>query len=192
MIRSYDEYKYYLKCDKIALRKNRKRPKLLGDEIWKFQILLRKCEYYTNCSNNMFDKFRLIIHKLKFKKMSLKLGFSIPINVFGPGLSIAHYGTIVVNPNARIGSNCRIHIDVNIGSTNGNSEAAKIGNNVYIGPGVKIVGNISIPDGTVIGANAVVNKSINEIGITVAGVPAKKISENNSDIHLIKATELIK
>ena len=79
---------------------------------------------------------------------------------------------------------------MNIGTTNGNKKAAKIGDNVYIGPGVKIVGDISIPDGTVIGANAVVNKSIYENGITVAGVPAKKISNKNSDIHLIKATEI--
>lgn len=37
-----------------------------------------------------------------------KLGFSIGLNVFGPGLSIAHYGCIVVNSGARIGTNCRI------------------------------------------------------------------------------------
>lgn len=41
--------------------------------------------------------------------MSAKLSISIKPNVFGPGLSIAHYGGIVVNPNAHIGSNCRIH-----------------------------------------------------------------------------------
>lgn len=190
MIKSYDDYKYYLKCDKIALNIDRKRPKIFGDDIWKFQILLRRCEYYNNCKKNILHILILMINKLRLKKISMKLGFSIPINVFGPGLSIAHYGTIVVNSSAKIGSNCRIHIDVNIGTTNGNKNAAIIGDNVYIGPGVKIVGDISIPDGTVIGANAVVNKSIYEKGITIAGVPAKKISNNNSDIHLIKATEI--
>lgn len=105
----------------------------------------------------------------------MKLGFSIPLNVFGPGLGIAHYGTIVVNGNAKIGANCRIHIAVNIGASNGSKKAPKLGNNVYIGPGVKIFGDITVADNVVIGANAVVNKSIDEEGSVVVGIPARKI-----------------
>ena len=51
---------------------------------------------------------------------------------------------------------------------------SKIGNNVYIGMSARILGNITIADNVVIGANAVVTKSIAEPGITVAGIPAKK------------------
>ena len=51
---------------------------------------------------------------------------------------------------------------------------SKIGNNVYIGTSARILGNITIADNVVIGANAVVTKSIAEPGITVAGIPAKK------------------
>lgn len=109
--------------------------------------------------------------------LSLLLGFSIPPNVFGKGLSIAHRGTIVVNSHTRIGDNCRIHTCVNIGTMPGVSAAAPIiGNNVYIGPGVKIYGKISIASGIMIGANAVVNKSFDEENICIAGVPASKIS----------------
>ena len=68
--------------------------------------------------------------------------------------------------------------------------AKSIGNNVYIGPGAKIIGKIDIGDGVVIGANAVVNKDVPS-GVTVGGIPAKVISNNNSDNHLIKATNLI-
>ncbi len=63
---------------------------------------------------------------------------------------------------------------VNIGATNGKPEVAKIGNNVYAGPGVKIVGNINIDDNVVLAANAVVVKNIDEPGTTWGGVPAKK------------------
>ena len=42
MIRSNKELKHYLEQDKIALKINRNRPKLFSDEIWKYQILLRK------------------------------------------------------------------------------------------------------------------------------------------------------
>lgn len=116
----------------------------------------------------------------------MKLGFSIPINVFGPGLSIPHYGTIVVNKATQVGKNCRLHEGVNIGATNGSAAAPKIGDNVFIGSGAKIIGDISIADDVAIGANAVVVTSITEKGVTYGGVPAKKISSNNSHSNLCK------
>ncbi len=67
----------------------------------------------------------------------------------------------------------------------------RIGNNVYIGPGARIFGDIEIADGIAIGANAVVNRSFLEPGITIAGVPARKISDKGSKGLLI-ACERIK
>lgn len=58
--------------------------------------------------------------------MSIKLGFSNPNNVIDAGLSIAHYGTIVISPYAKIGKNCRIHTCVNIGASAGNHKAPSI------------------------------------------------------------------
>ncbi len=186
MIRNKNELKRYLKQDAIALRcETRKRPRLFGDEIWKFQIALRRLEYYSNLQGlNKYLRAGYIFNKLKFKRLSLKCGFSIPVNVFEEGLSIAHYGTIVVNPNAKVGKNCRIHEGVNIGATNGSNKAPQIGNNVFIGTGAKIIGDITIADDVAIGANAVVVKSITEKGVTYGGVPAKKISLNNSHPNL--------
>ncbi len=110
--------------------------------------------------------------------LGVKLGFSIPLNVADMGLSIAHIGPIIINSGAHIGRYCRIHVGVNIGTELGfNDHAPIIGNNVFISPGVKVFGSIKIEDDVVIGANAVVNKSILEKNICVAGVPAKKISE---------------
>ena len=187
MIKTKKDLKYYLERDAIALGKgNKRRPRLFGDEVWKFQILLRKCEYYTNSSK--LKKIILapvyLFKRLKLKKLSLKLGFSIPLNVFEEGLSIAHYGTIVVNSKAKVGKNCRLQECVNIGATNGSSKAPVIGDNVFIGTGAKIIGDIVIANDVAIGANAVVVKSITEPGVTYAGVPAKKISDNNSRSNL--------
>ncbi|MBR2987552.1 MAG: serine acetyltransferase [Clostridia bacterium] len=186
MITTKKELKQYLLQDAIALRCERKRPRLFGDDIWKFQILLRKNEYYTNAfhSSKKYLLFHYIWYRIKFHKQSVRLGFSIPINVFGPGLSIAHYGTIVVNSAAKVGKNCRIQEGVNIGATNGSMSAPRIGDNVFIGTGAKIIGDISIADDVAIGANAVVVKSITESGVTYGGVPAKKISSNNSRANL--------
>ena len=66
-----------------------------------------------------------------------------------------------MNSNAVIGDNCRIHQGVTIGSTGGSDASAKIGNNVFIGAGASIIGDIEIADDVSIGANAVVTKSCN-------------------------------
>jgi serine O-acetyltransferase len=182
MIESKKDYLYYLERDRLALVQSRKTPRLLTDEVWRFQRLLRKLEYYTNCRKSRLWQLPALFLKLRFRRLSIRLGFDIPCNVFGPGLSIAHYGSIVVNGAARIGANCRIHSGVNIGTKAGHTFLApKIGDNVYIGPGAKIFGPIEIADGVAIGANAVVNKSFTEPNITIAGVPAKKISDKGSE-----------
>ena len=189
MIKNKESYKQYLKQDALALSIiSRKKPKLFSDHIWKFQICMRKLEYlksFTNWKKHFLIPL-IVYYKFKYKNLSLKLGFSIPTGVFEEGLSIAHYGTIVVNPNAKVGKNCRIHEDVNIGATNGSEKAPQIGNNVFIATGAKIIGDITIADDVAIGANAVVVKSINEPGTTWGGVPAKKISSNSSRSNLSK------
>jgi len=193
MITSEKDYLMYLEADRISLGKTKKKPSLFGDEIWKFQRLLRKVEYYHNCKNYFPWNIYLSYLEAIFHYYSIFLGFSIRINIFGPGLSIAHFGTIIVNPHARIGENCRLHTDVYIASHSGNFyKAPQIGNNVYIGPGVKIFGDIVIADDIAIGANAVVNKSFSEPAITIGGIPAKKISDNGSSELIINATAMLK
>lgn len=181
MINSKEDYLRYLDRDRKALGignytpVNKIRSLISPNHIWKFQKTLRKLEYYQNCRNyGLFKIYKLYIH-YKFKKISIKLGFSIPINVFGPGLSIVHYGTIVVNSASSIGANCRMHAGVNIGASGGKKEAPQLGDNIYIAPGAKIYGNIKIANNCAIGANAVVHKSFEEEGIMIAGNPAKKI-----------------
>lgn len=174
MIESKRDYIYYLECDKKALGKNKRKPRIVGDEIWRFQRLMRKTEYYKNCSRMPLTKIYSKWLQYRYYKMRLRLGFSIPLNIFGPGLSIAHYGTIVINGNAKIGKNCRIQESTTIGATNGSEKAPIIGDNVFIGSGARIIGDIIIADDIAIGANAVVNKSFNDKGITIARYTSKK------------------
>jgi serine O-acetyltransferase len=56
----------------------------------------------------------------------------------------------------------------------------RIGDNCYLGPGAKLFGAIVIGDNTVIGANAVVNKSFPNGNVTLGGVPARIISEKST------------
>ena len=64
-------------------------------------------------------------------------------------------------------------------------DAPQIGNNVFIGSGAKIIGDIRIADDVAIGAQALVVKSVLEGGITVGGIPAKKISNHDSHSNLL-------
>jgi serine O-acetyltransferase len=184
MIKSYKEYLDYLEADRIALNRKRTIKALLFDDIWKFQKLMRKLEYLTNCRKNTFKR---LWTRYRYRRLGRRLGFSIPINVFGPGLSIAHAGTIVVNRGTRVGANCRLHVCVNIGTKAGSSnDAPQIGDNCYIGPGAKLFGPITIGNNMVIGANAVVNKSFPEGNATIGGIPAKIISDKDSTGLLTK------
>lgn len=183
MISSKKEYLQYLEEDRIALGIPRPSLKsklvyfIAPNHIHNFQKLLRKKEYYLNCKKGIFNKILYQIIKLRFRKISLKLGFSIPENVFGPGLAIVHYGTIVVNRHSKIGKNCRIHACTNIGASGGSQKAPQIGDNVYIGPGAKIYGDITIGNNNAIGANATVFKSFEDTDVMIAGNPASVIKK---------------
>ena len=198
MIKTKADYEFYKQADELAIGRSeevgiKRRLLYFVDNIWKFERLLRKTEYYQNCKNSKLNKVYSKYLKYELYKNGTKLGFTISPNCFGPGLSIAHIGTIVVNPASRIGANCRIHTCVVIGTKAGYPDMAPtIGNNVYIGPGAKIFGKITISDGIAIGANSVVNKSFFEPNVTIAGVPARKISDKGSKDLLVNATQILK
>jgi serine O-acetyltransferase len=178
MIQSKKDYKYYVECD---LKAHALTSVSFYDYWWRdclrFQLRLRKIEYLHNVKqNNLLCRIYLFILELINHFLATRLGFSIPKNVFGPGLCIVHYGTIVVSPLSKIGAWCRIHPSTSVGEYNG---APQCGDFVYIGPGAKLYGNITIGNNVAIGANAVVNKSFGS-NITIAGIPAKIISNNGA------------
>ena len=177
MIQSKKDLKDYLEADRKALGRKTKKPSI-SDLIWHYEISLRKNEYYNNCKKGIIWKPIRIINKYKLSLLSILCGYELPLNRIGKGLRIAHRGTIVMNPSASIGENCLLHVGVNIGTVPGCPDVApKIGDNVYIAPGAKLYGRIEIASGIMIGANSVVNKSFTEENITIAGIPARKISE---------------
>jgi serine O-acetyltransferase len=94
---------------------------------------------------------------------------------YGGGLYIPHpIGTVVAAH--EIGENCSIISNVTIGMRN-NGKFPTIGNNVFIGAGARILGDIHIGDNAVIGANAVVINDIPNYAVAV-GVPARVVRIN--------------
>lgn len=154
----------------------RRSPRPFLDSIWRYEIRLRKCEYYKNVPGFMHKIF-YAWHYFRLLKLGEKLGIIIDPNVFGPGLCIAHFSGIIVNSAARVGANCNIQSGVCIGATGGSSIAPIIGDNCHIGSGAKIIGEIKIADNVTIGAGAVVIRDVLEEGVTVVGVPARIIKK---------------
>ena len=66
---------------------------------------------------------------------------------------------------------------MNIGASGGKKGAPTIGDNVYLGPGAKIYGEITLANNIAVAANACVGRSILEENIVVGGIPAKKIKD---------------
>ena len=95
----------------------------------------------------------------------------------GEGTIFYHHGCgCVVHEKTIIGKNCNIFQNTTFGSkwSNGICEggAPIIGNNVFIGTGAVILGEIKIGDHAIIGANAVVLKDVPSYAIAT-GIPAK-------------------
>ena len=143
---------------------------------WKYVKILRKVEFYKNNNN----KVLYIFYKRKLNKLGRILGIEIKENCFEKGLKIFHSGSIVVNSKAKIGKNCRIVGNVCIGNNRADGGVPKIGNNVLIGIGAIIIGDIEIADNVSIAAGAVVINSFKEEGITVGGIPARKLDNIKS------------
>ena len=179
MIKNKIDLIEFIEADRNSLGRKRKHPPLFGDEVWKFEIALRKFEY---CVNTRSPFPTTLFWRYRYHHLSLKLGFDIPINVFDKGLCVRHWGCIVVNPLVRVGKNCIIQQGVNIGRNIHADDIPVIGNDVYIGPGAKLFGQIHIADGIAIGANAVVNKSFEQPYCTIAGVPAQVIGKRDSNL----------
>ncbi len=143
----------------------------------RFQLRLRRIEYLHNTAgHNPLKGLWCFVLEVVNHRLATRLGFTIPKNVFGPGLHIVHYGTIVVHPDARVGRNCRLHPSTSIGDYNG---VPRLGDNVYIGPGAKIYGPVTLGNNVAVGANAVVNKSFGS-NVTLGGVPARIVAEKGA------------
>ena len=145
--------------------------------IWRYQSYLRKWEYHLN----MHHRLRTLFYKFKTTKLGNKHHMFISPNCIDEGLRIFHLGNIMINGKAKIGKNFGVHIGVSIVATNGIDKAAKIGDDCILGVGAILVGDISIGNHVVVGAGSVVTKTFNENHITLAGVPAKVIS-NKAEI----------
>ena len=140
-------------------------------QIVRYLRFLRKEEYFFNVRKDLPGKLLYLCCFRRKNQLGNKLGFKIPKNCFGPGLTIYHHGNIIVNEAARIGSGCRLHGNNCIGNKGSADLVPKIGDDLDLGFGACVIGGVELGDRVTVGANAVAVKSLPEGGETLTGVP---------------------
>lgn len=117
-----------------------------------------------------------LLYKLLFKLVEWTCGITLPYTVkLGRRVRIWHHGGMILHA-ASIGDDVQVRQNTTLGiaRTNENHRLPTIGNGVDIGCGACILGAVTVGDGSVIGANAVVVKDVPANSVAV-GVPAKVI-----------------
>lgn len=175
MIQTKEDLRYYLLCDKLARGERKERPSLVGDRLWKFQILYRISEYHYNNRGSLWHRIAYYWCYFRFRRQRDRLCSELPLNVFAEGLAIWHGQNIIVNENAKVGRNCSISAGCCIGHANG--KVPVIGDNVELNIGSRVLGGVTIANDVTIGASALVVHSIETPHTTWGGIPATCISE---------------
>ena len=105
-----------------------------------------------------------------------------PGAAIGRRLFIDHGMGVVIGETAIIGDDCLIYQDVTLGGT-GKEKGKRhptLGNNIVIGGGAKILGNITIGDYSRIGAGSVVIQSVPDHS-TVVGIPGRIVRQRGTE-----------
>lgn len=152
----------------------------------KFLTIFRLTQYFRRRNRLLFNFFFLWLRSL-----NVKYGFDISYRTqIGKGFYIGHFGNVVIHGDTIIGDNCNISQGITFGVSNAgaNIGVPKIGNNVFVGPGACVFGNISIGNNVTIGANVVVTNDVPDFHTVLSPKPTlinKDLSSfyiHNSDI----------
>ena len=143
-----------------------------------FEVLLCpsfKALIYYKISHYFYERKHLILARYISEKAKRKTGIEIhPGATIGKRLFIDHGTGVVIGETAIVGNDVTLFHGVTLGGT-GKEKGKRhptIGNNVFIGSGAKILGNIVIGNNVKIGANAVILKNVPS-NVTIVGVPGK-------------------
>lgn len=153
-------------------------------EGFKFTVWLRICSFLRRKRILKYTIFPFAV--LVYRHYRVKYGFDIPYSIeIGPGLILFHISSIVISAK-KIGRNATISHSTTIGMRikNGKAEFPEIGNNVYLAPGSKIIGGITVENNVALGTNAVLTNSVQDNAVVV-GIPGRVISEKGSGSYIV-------
>lgn len=143
-----------------------------------------RAQIYHKIANFFYKRKYFFIARFLSEKAKRKTGIEIhPGATIGKGVFIDHGTGVVIGETAIIGNHVIIFHGVTLGgivNKNGKRHPT-IEDNVLIGTGAKVLGNITIGKNSKIGANAVILKDVPN-NTTVVGVPGKIVKRNNKKI----------
>ncbi len=181
----YDLYRYFYPNDSVGSISflNKVKIIILTQAIWA-TVVYRIGSWCVVHRKQLGFTAKIILPILTIlqKIVEVATGIDLPFTAkIGRGLYIGHFGQIILNGKAVLGEFCNLSQGVTVGQAGrGNNQFSPvIGDRVYIAPGVKIFGKITIGNDVAIGANAVVTKDIPDNGVAV-GIPAKIVSYDSS------------
>jgi serine O-acetyltransferase len=179
----FDELKFLLRCDLYRYEGRQGLRALLrtfhGNPGFQYTFWMRVCRYLRS-SPTRYPLF--VFAKIMLDRCKYRFGIDIPFTTrVGEGLYIGHFGGIVVNERTVIGRNCNLSHEVTLGQSNRGKRKGYpvLGNNVYVAPGAKVIGSVTLGDNVAVGANCVVTSDVPDHGVVV-GVPGKVISLEGS------------
>jgi serine O-acetyltransferase len=152
---------------------------------------MSKAVYYLWKIANMLYKAHVpIIPALITVFIRITFAAVIPYSAeIGKNTCIAYGGPgVIIHRRCRIGRNCYIGPGVVLGGSIGKYNVPVIQDNVIIGVGAKVLGDVNVKSNSIIGANAVVTKNV-ESNCIVGGIPARIIRENINVSEIVNSRD---
>lgn len=166
---SKDLYRYYGEKGESLLKRFLRPPEL------KYIALFRKA------SSAKFPPIKLY-YTLRLKLLSHKTLIQIPARTeIGEGFYIGHSGSVIINPEAKLGKNMNVAAGVTIGYENRGKRkgAPQFDGKCWIGANSVVVGNVKIGEDVLIAPLTFVNFDVPPHSIVI-GNPAKIIQKENA------------
>lgn len=164
--------------DRLSSRRCKLISYLISNASFKITFWYRILSFLKN-RKGLYSFFYYIVYMI-YKHYQYLTGIQLPVDtIVDGGVLFPHFSCIVIAGNCEIGKRCTIFHGVTIGSIRGGAKGGvpKIGDNVVLSTGAKVIGNVKIGNNVIVGAGAVVVSDIPDDSVVV-GNPAKIINSN--------------
>lgn len=144
---------------------------------------------FLTCFGKMWGGMLWWPLKIYYAYLQRRYLVELPLSVkIGKGCMFIHNGPRTFNPGTIIGKNVKIYPSVLVGVVRGKNgiSVPRIGDNVFLGAGCKILGGIYVGNYTFVCPNSVVVKDVPD-GDVVSGIPAKRLNgcgKKNVELYL--------
>ena len=157
---------------------------------FRFTCYLRKVAHYAPRKRGI-GVIPYVYNRIMLNHYKFRYGFDIsPKTQIGPGFYLGHFGGVVINPAAVLGSNINVNRGATIGATNRGARKGTpvLGDRVWVGSNATIVGGITVGEQALIAPGAYVNFDVPPKAV-VLGNPGRVVSNTGSQGYVNNVIE---